>query len=115
VHAATVRAQRVVVLEKAFAIGIGGIVALNVRVALSGTPHPVYTVIAGLGGRPITRASLTQLFRDAAADALHPLTFLDLNKELVERELERTRAQRRSGPHAENMLRDVGVVGAGAV
>jgi pyruvate ferredoxin oxidoreductase alpha subunit len=29
---------------------------------------------------------------------------------LVERELERLQAKRRSGPHAENILRDVGVI-----
>jgi pyruvate ferredoxin oxidoreductase alpha subunit len=75
----------------------------------------VYTVIAGLGGRPITAASLCKLFEDAAADRLEPLTFLGLNRELVERELARTRATRRSGPHAENILRDIGVVAAGPV
>jgi len=42
-------------------------------------------------------------------------TFVDLNSELVERELERVRGKRRSGPHAENMLRDVGVIAAGPV
>ena len=75
----------------------------------------LYTVIAGLGGRPITAASLCRLFEDAVAERLEPMTFLDLNRELVERELERTRESRRSGPHAENMLRDVGVVAAGPV
>ena len=38
------------------------------------------------------------------------LTFLDLNTGLVERELARTRQARRSGPAAENMLRDIGAV-----
>ena len=32
--------------------------------------------------------------------------------ELVERELERTQQARRSGPHAENILRDIGAVAA---
>lgn len=115
VNQALLHAKRIVVLEKALAIGIGGIVSLNVRIALSGKPQPVYTVIAGLGGRPITKDSLRRLFRDAAAGRLHQLTFLDLDVGLVERELQRTRDSRRSGPHAENMIRDVGVVAAGPV
>jgi pyruvate ferredoxin oxidoreductase alpha subunit len=115
VRDALAHAKRVVVLEKAMAVGIGGIVSQNVRVALEGLPARVHTVIAGLGGRPITTASLTRLFGDAVADRLGQTTFLDLNRELVERELARTREKRRSGPHAENMLRDIGVVAAGPV
>ena len=40
------------------------------------------------------------------------LTFLDLKWDVVERELARVSAGTRSGPHAENILRDVGVVAA---
>ncbi|HEX6921601.1 MAG TPA: pyruvate ferredoxin oxidoreductase [Actinomycetes bacterium] len=108
-------ARRVVVLEKALAVGIGGIVSTNVRMALSGVQLNGYTVIAGLGGRPITKKSLHGLFERAAADDLQPLTFLDLDHELVEREIARTRESRRSGPSAENILRDVGAVAAGPV
>lgn len=100
-------ARRVVVLERALAVGIGGIVAANVRMATAGISQYGYTVIAGLGGRPVTKASLHKLFAEAVADRLEPLTFLDLNRELVERELQRTRATRRSGPAAENLLRDL--------
>ncbi|WP_241994942.1 transketolase C-terminal domain-containing protein [Kribbella sp. VKM Ac-2568] len=112
VRTALAGARRVVVLERALAVGIGGIVAANVRMALSGISLHGYTVIAGLGGRAITKASLRRLFADAVADRLEPLTFLDLNRELVERELQRTRATRRSGPAAENLLRDLGAVGS---
>jgi pyruvate ferredoxin oxidoreductase alpha subunit len=114
---ALARARRIVVVERAFAIGIGGIVSQNVRNALDAhDEHPrVYTAVAGLGGRPISKASLRRLFADAIADELHPVTFVDLNTELVSRELERTRQTRRSGPHAENMLRDIGTVAAGPV
>ena len=114
-RAALGRAARVVVIEKALALGIGGIVSQNVRNAINGSAAPVSTVIAGLGGRPITTASLCRLLADAVEDRLAPLTFLDLNTELVERELQRTRERRRSGPHAENILRDIGVVAAGPV
>lgn len=108
------RAARVIVLERALAVGIGGIVAANVATALSGTGIETRTVIAGLGGRAITKASLRRLFEDAMADRLAGLTFLDLNQELVERELGRMEDTRRSGPSAENMLRDVGTVAAAA-
>ena len=80
-------AKRVVVIEKAFSIGIGGIVAENVKGAISGQSSPIYTVIAGLGGRPITKTSLHALFHQAFNDSLEPLTFLDLDQELVEREI----------------------------
>ena len=74
-----------------------------------------YTVIAGLGGRAITKASLRGLFTDAVADRLEPLTFLDLDWDIVNRELARMGASPSSGPHAENILRDVGPVAAGPV
>jgi pyruvate ferredoxin oxidoreductase alpha subunit len=101
-------ARRVVVLERALAVGVGGIVSQNVRTALSGIRLDGHTVIAGLGGRPITKASLHRLFADAVAGRLGHLTFLDLDTELVERELARMAATRRSGPSAENILRDLG-------
>jgi pyruvate ferredoxin oxidoreductase alpha subunit len=105
-------AKRVVVIEKALAVGIGGIVSANVRMALSGIELHGYTVIAGLGGRAITAESLHGLFDDAVADRLEPLSFLDLDRETIERELARMLADRRSGPHAENILHDIGVVAA---
>ena len=115
VRAALGHAERVVVLEKALAVGIGGIVSANVRMALAGIQLHGYTVIAGLGGRPITKASLRGLFADAVADRLEPLTFLDMDWDVVNRELERIGSSRTSGPHAENILRDVGPVAAGPV
>jgi pyruvate ferredoxin oxidoreductase alpha subunit len=108
-------AGRVVVLEKALSIGVGGIVAQDVHSAMHGTGVHLHTVVAGLGGRPITEASLRTLLTEAAAGHLEQLTFLDLDAALVERELARSRERRRSGPHAENMLRDIGVVAAGPV
>jgi pyruvate ferredoxin oxidoreductase alpha subunit len=98
VRAALADAARVIVLEKAFAVGVGGIVGQNVRLALAAMDIEVRNVIAGLGGRPITSASLRRML---AAD-LPALSFLDLDQGLVERELART-----TGPHAENMLRDL--------
>jgi pyruvate ferredoxin oxidoreductase alpha subunit len=87
VRAALAGAKRVVVVEKALAVGVGGIVGQNVRLALSGLPLPVYDVVAGLGGRPITKASLHELLGDAIEDRLDGLTFLDVDWDVIEREL----------------------------
>jgi pyruvate ferredoxin oxidoreductase alpha subunit len=103
-------AKRVVVLEKSFSVGLGGVVSTDVRLALSGLQLQGYTVIAGLGGRSITKASLIRTFAEAIAGTLAPLTFMDLDWRIVNRQLEREAAMRRSGPIAENLLRDVGSV-----
>ncbi|MFO0829838.1 MAG: transketolase C-terminal domain-containing protein [Phycisphaerales bacterium] len=107
-------ASRVVTIEKSLAVGIGGNVSHNLRMALAGSNARVYTVIAGLGGRAITRASLRKVFLAAAAERLEALSFMDLDVNLVNRQLERERAVRRTGPAAEAMLRDVGAVAASA-
>jgi pyruvate ferredoxin oxidoreductase alpha subunit len=105
-------ARRVLVIEKALAPGAGGILATDVSMATAGLPLQTHAVIAGLGGRPITTRSLTELFQLAESDGLEALTFLDLDRTLVERELARMAERRRSGPTAENVLRDVGIVSA---
>jgi len=105
-------AKRVVVLEKSIAVGLGGIVSNNVSAAFAGSPDDVHTVIAGLGGRAITKKSLHRVFGQALEGSLDPLTFMDLDHALVERVLTREREQRRSGPIAEGILRDLGVVAA---
>jgi len=110
-RAALVDARRVVVLEKDLALGLGGIVASNVRMALRGLGTPVYTIIAGLGGRAITKASLHQAFAEAHADEIEDPLFLDLDWAAVDRELARAKEKRRSGPIAENILRELGLVG----
>lgn len=101
-------ARRIVVLEKSLAVGLGGIVATDVRLAMDGLDHKFFTVVAGLGGRPITRTSLHRVLRLAMIDQLEALHFLDLDWNLVNKELERERSARRSGPIAENILRDMG-------
>ena len=113
VRDALAHARRIIVLDRAFAVGLGGIVSQNVRLALAGgsaaapgSGARVYDVVAGLGGRAITRRSLHALIRDVFEGRLRAER-LDLNQDLVSRELERMQRKRRSGPHAENMLRDV--------
>ncbi len=100
------QAQRVVVIERSLAPGLGGALASNVRMALRGRAIPVHTVIAGLGGRPVTRASLRRVLAAASRDELEDLHFLDLDVGAIDRELARWGEQRRSGPSAENILRD---------
>ncbi len=102
--------KRVVVLEKSLAIGLGGILSNDVRMSLSGIQLRGYTVIAGLGGRAITKKSLHGLFRKAEKDEMERVHFLDLDWKLVDRQLERERQARRTGPIAENILRDIGTV-----
>jgi len=104
-------ANRVVVIEKAFAVGAGGIVGQNVRLALSGLTPVVFDIVAGLGGRPITRRSLRTLLGDVLSGRIEPgdLHFLDLKTDVVQRELARVAAGGLTGPHAESILREIAV------
>ena len=79
------------------------------------TPTAAYAA-TGPACRPVTRASLRRLLDEVLAGRVDPqrLHFLDLDFELVQRELERSRHGKRPGPHAEHMLRDVGTVASGA-
>ncbi len=110
-RAALENAKRVIVVEKAFADGLGGIAVNSVRMALRGLTTPIYTIIAGLGGRAITKASLLRAFGEATRDELDDPHFLDLNWTVIDHELARAKEKRRSGPIAENVLRDLGLVG----
>ena len=106
VREALKNAKRFVNIEKAFSVGIGGIVSSHCRSAVRGMGIDNYEVIAGLGGRPITKASLDSMLDDLEAGTLPAQTFLDLDHELVDAELARENATRRSGPTAENIMRD---------
>lgn len=87
VREALKNAKRVIIIEKSFALGIGGIVTENINTSIAGLGIEKITVIAGLGGRPITKNSLHQLFSDAINGELESLNFLDLDRELVSREI----------------------------
>jgi pyruvate ferredoxin oxidoreductase alpha subunit len=106
VRDALANARQVIVLEKAFSTGFGGVLSTDVAMATRGMDLELRTVIAGLGGRPITRRSIEELLRSARHDELVSLTFLELDHGAVDRERARMRATRRSGPSAENLLRD---------
>jgi len=83
VAAALAGVRRIVVLERAFGAGVGGIVTADLRAATGDTP--LWTVVAGLGGRPVTSAALRAMLTDL--DGREPLSFLDLDLDLVGREL----------------------------
>jgi pyruvate ferredoxin oxidoreductase alpha subunit len=112
VRDALIHAKRFLVLEKSLAVGMGGILATDVRMAVTGTGLRGFTAIAGLGGRPIYKSSLHKLFRQAEKEELPPNTFLDLDWNVVNKQLEREKLMRRSGPIAENVLHDLGIVSA---
>lgn len=105
-------AEHVIVFERAFAPGAGGVVSGDVRAALAGLPTRVSTVVAGLGGRAITKQSVQAVLADAAADRLPEISFLDLRTEIVEQELDRRATVHRTGPHSQALLRAAGVPGS---
>ena len=108
VRDALAHARQVIVIEKAFNIGAGGVLSTDIAIAIHNEQTLLRTVVAGLGGRAITRRSLEKVLDDASRDELAALTFLDLDQEAVDRERARMQASRRSGPSAENLLRDRG-------
>lgn len=91
-HEALKEAKQVLIIEKAFQTSVGGIVTEDVRRSIRGLSIEDRTLIAGLGGRPITVSSL----RDYVERALHrkvtEFEFLDLNRDLAEAELAKERA-----------------------
>jgi pyruvate ferredoxin oxidoreductase alpha subunit len=105
-------AERVIVFEKSLAVGIGGILAGDVRMALGGLPARVHSVVGGLGGRPITRENLRRMFDKGVRDEIEEPHFHDIRMDVIRRELERLKSMQRPGPSAENILRDVGLVAA---
>jgi pyruvate ferredoxin oxidoreductase alpha subunit len=81
VVAALMHCRRVVIVERAIAVGIGGIVSTDVRSALAHRPIETHTVIAGLGDRAISPQSLERVVNQAANGTLKELSFLDVDPE----------------------------------
>jgi pyruvate ferredoxin oxidoreductase alpha subunit len=104
-------AKRIIVIEKDLAVGKGGIVSSDVKMALRGLPTIVDTVIAGLGGRSIPKTSVIDTVKRACLEGLEEPHFLDLNWDAINRELTRQQGQRRSGPAPEHLLREMGSPG----
>ncbi len=103
---ALAHARGVLVIEKALDPGMGGPLASNIAIALRDVADPpaLHSAIAGLGGRPVTRASLHRLIRQAMIQPWEGPHFLDLNERVIAREIHRRGKKRRSGPAAENIL-----------
>ncbi len=87
-------ARRIVVLEKNLSVGMGGVLATDVRTALEGQASAVHTVVAGLGGRAITRRSVRRVLEQAHGGELPSLHFLDVDRTVIERERTRGREER---------------------
>jgi len=83
-------ASTVIVLERAFGVGSGAILGTDIRLSVTGMADRVIEVVGGLGGRPVTSSSVRALLDDVLAGRVdpHSLHFLDLDRGLVEHELE---------------------------
>jgi pyruvate ferredoxin oxidoreductase alpha subunit len=79
-------ARRVVVVEKAFRPGGGGLLSADITLALRDAGVTVHTVVAGLGGRPITRRGIESVLGAADRGELGELSFLDLDNDVVGQE-----------------------------
>jgi pyruvate ferredoxin oxidoreductase alpha subunit len=108
-------AERVVVLERAFSPGSGGIITPELAAALAEPPSvrssagPVrcHTVVTGLGGRPVTKKALRTLVRDAAAGRVAGFSFLGLDRELLGRAGYGRAADADAGQTWERLLADL--------
>jgi pyruvate ferredoxin oxidoreductase alpha subunit len=91
VRAALAHKAHVVVVNRALSVGHGSVLGSDIRLTLADSPVVVHDVVAGLGGRPVTRDLVRRLLTDAATGELsdHELTFADLDRDLAHRELER--------------------------
>jgi pyruvate ferredoxin oxidoreductase alpha subunit len=104
---ALARARHVLVIDRSLDPGMGGPLASNVDLALRNLDDPpaIHSAVAGLGGRPVTKAALHRLFRQALIQPWAGPHFLDLNERVIGRELHRRKKARRAGPAAENILK----------
>lgn len=105
-------ARQAVIFEKSFAVGMGGVLASEIHMATVGNELKISSVIGGLGGRTITKKSLRKIIESAMHGDLDKEVFLDLEGTTVVRELQRQQEEQSSGPVAENILKDMGVVSA---
>lgn len=102
-------ARDVVVIDRAVDVGMGGPLASNIAIVLRDLPDPpaMHSAIVGLGGRPVPKASLQRLFRQATIQPWEGPHFLDLNERVAARELHRRGKTRRAGPAAEGILKQL--------
>jgi pyruvate ferredoxin oxidoreductase alpha subunit len=82
VRSALAGVGRVVVIDRALATGTGGFLAADVSQAVD-PGVTCFDVVAGLGGRPVTQASLKRCIQGAVLGRLEPLSFLDLRSDTL--------------------------------
>jgi pyruvate ferredoxin oxidoreductase alpha subunit len=107
--------ERVVVLERAFSPGASGIISPELAAALAEPPAVrggagavrCHTVVAGLGGRPVTKEALRTLVRDAAGGRVAGFSFLGLDRELLGRAGYGRAADADAGQTWERLLADL--------
>jgi pyruvate ferredoxin oxidoreductase alpha subunit len=73
-------AKRIIVVEKSLAVGIGGILSREVELTMKGCDVDVITVVAGLGGRNITKSMLKECFNKKSHEKI---TFLGLRNDII--------------------------------
>jgi pyruvate ferredoxin oxidoreductase alpha subunit len=95
VCAALKGAKHVIVLEKAVALGQGGVLAAHVREVLD-KDVPLTTLIAGLGGRPIFKKSLSEFVENIGTPTSSDLRFLDLRQRIVDEEERKIESERKT-------------------
>jgi pyruvate ferredoxin oxidoreductase alpha subunit len=98
VQAALKSAKHVIVLEKSITAGQGGVLAAHVRASGLDVSIPLTTVIAGLGGRPIPKKSLSEFVERLGTPTTSELHFLDLKQKFVESELKKIEEERCAMP-----------------
>lgn len=72
--------KEVIVLEKAFAIGRRGVLGDEIKICLCGSKCNIKNVIAGLGGRSITKNQIKEIL---TCENLQDFSFLALDEDLV--------------------------------
>jgi pyruvate ferredoxin oxidoreductase alpha subunit len=100
-------AHRVVVIEKALAAGSRGILGADVDALVTNRGTRTFTVVAGLGGRAITEGSLRRVFGEAIRGELGAVSFLDLDRDAVDRELARMAADVSTPPSVGRVFGDL--------
>ena len=76
-------AKNIIVVEKAFAVGIGGILSQEIELLMKDSDCDIKSVIAGLGGRAITKPMLTDYFLNNSKEKT---TFLGLREDIIREE-----------------------------
>lgn len=93
---ALANAKHVIVVEKSVAAGQGGVLAAHIRLGALDSGVPLTTLIAGLGGRPIFKRSLSAFIDSVGRPTADELHFLDLNQKVINEEEKREDNERRA-------------------